>query len=128
MIISMRYSYSLSFFLTNFFGCRFLWVPIGCQTFIFSLYNVHGYKPVKQSQYRYQGYATTAAVVMDQRLGVIKGEMTSSYEITLETFKVPSPHVAVFTPSLLVTLRSPCAYSFQGVNYLPRLIWRYSTR
>ena len=57
MIISMRYSYSLSFFLTNFFGSRFLWVPIGCQTFIFSLYNVHGYKPVKQSQYRYQGYA-----------------------------------------------------------------------
>ena len=26
-------------------------------------------------------------------------------------------------PSLLVTLRSLSAYSFQGVNYLPQLIW-----
>ena len=64
-----------------------------------------------------------AAVVMDQRLGVIKGNVTSSYEITLETFKIPSPHAALLTPSLLVTLRSLSAYSFQGVNYLPQLIW-----
>lgn len=27
------------------------------KAFIFSLYNVHGYKPVKLAQYRYQGYA-----------------------------------------------------------------------
>ena len=71
---------------------------------------------------------STAAVAMDQRLGVIKGDMTSSYELTLETFKIPSPHAGLLTPSLLVTLRSPSAYSFQGVNYLPLLIWRYSTR
>ena len=64
-----------------------------------------------------------AAVVMDQRLGVIKGNVTSSYEITLETFKIPSPHAALLTPSLLVTLRSLSEYSFQGVNYLPQLIW-----
>ena len=64
-----------------------------------------------------------AAVVMDQRLGVIKGNVTSSYEITLETFKIPSPHAAQLTLSLLVTLRSLSAYSFQGVNYLPQLIW-----
>ena len=64
-----------------------------------------------------------AAVVMDQRLGVIKGNVTSSYEITLETFKIPSPHAALLTPSLLVTLRSLSAYSFRGVNYLPQLIW-----
>ena len=64
-----------------------------------------------------------AAVVMDQRLGVIKGNVTSSYEITLETFKIPSPHAALLTLSLLVTLRSLSAYSFQGVNYLPQLIW-----
>ena len=56
-----------------------------------------------------------AAVVMDQRLGVIKGNVTSSYEITLETFKIPSPHAALLTPSLLVTLRSLSAYS--------QLIW-----
>ena len=64
-----------------------------------------------------------AAVVMDQRLGVIKGNVTSSYEITLETFKIPSPHAALLTASLLVTLRSLSAYSFKGVNYLPQLIW-----
>ena len=70
-----------------------------------------------------------AAVVMDQRLGVIKGNVTSSYEITLETFKIPSPHAALLTPSLLVTLRSLSIlhafimHSFQGVNYLPQLIW-----
>ena len=71
---------------------------------------------------------STAAVVMDQRLGVIKGDMTSNYETMLETFKIPSPHAALLTASLLVTFRSPSAYSSQGVNYLPRLIWRYSTR
>ncbi|RMX55964.1 hypothetical protein pdam_00025207, partial [Pocillopora damicornis] len=38
------------------------------KAFIFSLYKVHGYKPVKLVQYWYQ---STAAVVMDQRLGVI---------------------------------------------------------
>ena len=65
----------------------------------------------------------TAAVVMDQRLGVIKGNVTSSSEIMLETFKIPSPHAALLTQSLLVTLRSLSEYSFQGVNYLPQLIW-----
>ena len=55
---------------------------------------------------------STAAVVMDQRLGVIKGEMTSSYEITLETFKVPSPHVAV--PSLVVTIAIAKCVFFSG--------------
>ena len=84
----------------------------------------YGYKPVKLAQYRYQGIE----IVMDQRLGVIEGDMTSSYEITLETFTIPSPHAALLTPSLLVTLRSQIAYSFLGVNYLPRLIRRYSTR
>ena len=70
-----------------------------------------------------------AAVVMDQRLEVIKGNVTSSYEITLETFKIPSPHAVLLTPSLLVTLRSLSIlhafimHSFQGVNYLPQLIW-----
>ena len=59
-----------------------------------------------------------AAVVMDQRLGVIKGNVTSSYEITLETFKIPSPHAALLTPSLLVTLHSLSAYSFQGGSKL----------
>ena len=98
------------------------------KAFIFSLHNVHGYKPVKLAQYRYQGYVIYRAIVMDQRLGVIKGDMTSSYEITLETFTIPSPRAALLTPSLLVTLRSQSAYSFLGVNYLPRLIRRYSTR
>ena len=65
----------------------------------------------------------TAAVVMDQRLGVIKGNVTCSSKIMLETFKIPSPHAALLTPSLLVTLRSLSEYSFQGVNYLPQLIW-----
>ena len=65
----------------------------------------------------------TAAVVMDQRLGVIKGNVTSSSETMLETFKIPSPHAALLTLSLLVTLRSLSEYSFQGVNYLPQLIW-----
>ena len=37
---------------------------------------------------------------MDQRLGVIKGDMTSSYEITLETFTIPSPHVALLYSTL----------------------------
>ena len=56
---------------------------------------------------------STAAVVMDQRLGVIQGNMTSTCKITLETSKSPSPYAGQLTPSLLVSLRSSSAYSCQ---------------
>ena len=128
MIISMRYSYSLSFFLTNFLAAGSCGYPSAAKPSFSRCTTCMVINLLNRPSTGIKDMQSTAAVVMDQRLGVIKGEMTSSYEITLETFKVPSPHVAVFTPSLLVTLRSPCAYSFQGVNYLPRLIWRYSTR
>ena len=126
MIISMRYSYSLSFFLTNFLAAGSCGYPSAAKPSFSRCTTCMVINLLNRPSTGIKDMQSTAAVVMDQRLGVIKGEMTSSYEITLETFKVPSPHVAV--PSLLVTLRSPSAYSFQGVNYLPRLIWRYSTR
>lgn len=55
---------------------------------------------------------STAVVVLDQRLGVIEDNVTSTYEITLETSKIHSPHVGLLTLSLLVTRRSPSAYYF----------------
>ena len=82
----------------------------------------------KLAQYQYQGHTIYRCSNYGPTFGGYQGrhdiQLRNNAGNIQNSFTTCGSTYAVST----VTLRSPSACSFQGVNYLPRLIWRYSTR
>ena len=75
------------------------------KAFIFSLYNAHGYKPVKLAQYRYQGYAIYRCSSYgptfggyqgrhDIQLRINAGNIQNSFTTCGSTYAVPTGYTA----------------------------------